>query len=123
MFRIRSSQLDQFGASAQEGFEARMTSYFRQTFSAETERLDVEAWVARNVRRALDHHIEMEPEVAQYLLFCLRLGEDAPEKHSWFDAVLHRRDLASDGKMRAIVETLREKDGSDLDRFVMERFA
>ena len=101
-----------------------MTDYFRQTFPAETEKLDVEGWVARNVRRALDHQIEMEPDVAQYLLFCLRLGEDAPEKQPWFEAILKRRNLAADGKMRVVVETLHERgEDDDLDRFVMKRFA
>ena len=28
--------------------------------------------------------IDTEPEVAQYLLLCLLLGEDAPERLPWF---------------------------------------
>lgn len=116
MFRIRSSQLEHFGARSQEEFDARMVAYFRDMFAEETLHLDLDAWVARNVQRAVDRGIELEPVVAQYLLFCLLLGEDAPEKLPWLESILSRRDLAPDGKMRSIARVLRDQEHAERER-------
>jgi len=123
MFRIRSSQLDQFGSLARGGFEERMTTYFVESFPRETEHLDVADWVSRNVRAGLERGFEMEREVAQYLLLCLRLGEDAPAENAFFGEVLKRRDLAADGKLRVLVQKLNEQGTADIERFTMKPFA
>jgi hypothetical protein len=122
MFRIRKSQLEHFGARAQEGFEARMATYFREAFPRESSHLDLEAWIARNVRRAVERKIELEQDVAQYLLLCLRLGEDAPRERPFIDEVLRQKNLEADGKLRKIVEHLRQQKTADLDRFLTAAF-
>jgi hypothetical protein len=124
--RILSSQLEHLGRSSARKFTRRIAAYLRASYPAETERFgdaDLEAWVDRNVKRAARHAIDTEPEVAQYLLLCLLLGEDAPDRLPWFRAPLDNPKLVAPGKVRAIVRAARAGAVPRLDRFVMETFA
>lgn len=124
--RILRSQLEQLGRRSAQGFTARLARYFRDAFPREVEGIGegaLEAWVDRNVGRAGKHAIDTEPEVAQYLLLCLRVGEDAPERLAWFRAPLEDGELVAAGKVRALVRAARAEDVADLDRFVMQAFA
>lgn len=124
--RILRSQLEQLGRRSAQGFTARIAGYLRDAFPREVERIGQDrlpAWVARNVGRAGEHAIDTEPEVAQYLLLCLLVGEDAPERLAWFRAPLDDEALVAAGKVRALVRAARAEDVADIDRFVMAAFA
>lgn len=138
--RILSSQLEHLGLRSARGFTVRMAAYLREAYADETERLNdagLEAWVDRNVARAGRHAIDTEPEVAQYLLLCLLLGEDAPERLPWFRAPLDDTRLVAEGKVRALVRAVRAQGAPDaqsaqgaqgeagaaIEGFVMQSFA
>jgi hypothetical protein len=131
MLRILEDQMKILGQRSARAFVARMAGYLRDAFPAETAGLRdgaLDAWVDRNVRRAAGFGVDTEPEVAQYLLLALRLGEDAPDRLPWFRAALARPELAAPGKVRALVRAARAAPASpgaapDLDRFVMKPFA
>jgi hypothetical protein len=126
MLRIRDWQMEALGQKAAQRFVTRMARYLCDAFSRETEGMSTEAaeaWVLRNVQRAAAHGIDTEPEVAQYLLLALALGEEAPDRLPWFREVLMRTDLIAPGKAQALVRAARVRDIPDLDRFVMTPFA
>jgi hypothetical protein len=103
-----------------------MARWFRETYPGETAAMDdevLEAWVRRNVDRAATFGIEMEPDVAQYLLLCLLLGEDAPDRLPWMQKALQNRKLMGQGRVRAAVRAADAEGVPDLDRFVMDSFA
>lgn len=124
--RILSSQIEALARKSEQEFVERMSRYLRDSYPNETELLSdagLDAWVGRNTERAMGHGIDTEPEVAQYLLLCLRLGEDAPERLPWFREPLRNEALVAEGKIRVLVREAHAAAVTDLDRFVMESFA
>ena len=124
--RFLRSQLEQLGQRSVRAFSARMSRYLRDAYRQETAGMSddaLDAWAQRNVERAAARAIDTEPEVAQYLLLCLLLGEDAPDRLPWFRAALVDPALLAPGKVRALVRAARAEAVPELDRFVMQSFA
>jgi hypothetical protein len=124
--RFLRSQLEQLGRRSARAFAKRIAAFLRGAYPTETHGMSdeaLDAWTQRNVERAAARGVDTEPEVAQYLLLCLLLGEDAPERLPWFRAPLADPALLAPGKVRALVRAARAESVPELDRFVMESFA
>ncbi len=122
MFRIRREQLDFLGRRSQDEFVSRMAAYLRTDFVGDTALMTDEAledWVRRCVETAIAHGITLEPEVAQYMLLCLPLGERAPEVYPWVAAILDDRGLHGSGKIRALLREVRERWPTDVGPYVI----
>jgi hypothetical protein len=124
--RILTSQIEHLGRRSVREYTERIAGYLRDEYPKETAPMDdadLAEWVDRNMRRAMSFGVDTEPEVAQYLMLCLRLGEEAPDRLPWFRAPLESRKLVGEGKMRAIVRAAWDEAVPDLARFVMKSFA
>ena len=116
MFKIRQELLDALTKDMEDRFKHRLCQHLRTAYVSEVAALNAEQlqqFVATGIDKAMAYQIDIEGDIADYLVLLLRHGMDFEQqpKHRWALAILQNPEMAGGMKIQALEERFENQRG------------